>query len=143
MLQSKIIGLVMAGMLALTAITPAVSAAEKAKERIVLQVSDDSPRTWNQALNVVENLQQAYGKESAEIKLVAFGLGLGILKLDSVAGSRVQDAIESGAQILACENTMRRQKLTKADMAPNLGYVSAGVVEIIELQKKGWTVIRP
>ncbi len=143
MLQSKIIGLVMAGMLALTAITPALSAAEKAKERIVLQVSDDSPKTWNQALNVVENLQQAYGKESAEIKLVAFGLGLGILKLDSVAGSRVQDAIESGAQILACENTMRRQKLTKADMAPNLGYVSAGVVEIIELQKKGWTVIRP
>ena len=143
MLQSKIMGLVLAGMLALTAITPPASAAEKAKERVVLQVSDDSPKTWNQALNVVENLQQAYGKENAEIKLVAFGLGLGILKLDSVAGSRVQDAIESGAQILACENTMRRQKLTKADMAPNLGYVSAGVIEIIKLQKQGWTVIRP
>lgn len=114
----------------------------KAKERVVLQVSDDSPRTWNQALNVVENLQQAYGKESAEIKLVPFGLGLGVLKLDSIAGSRVQDAIGSGAQILACENTMRRQKLTKADMAPDLVYVSAGVVEIIELKIKAWTVIR-
>ena len=123
----------------------AADTAKKAaeKQRVVLQVSDDSPKTWNQALNVVENLQQAYGAQDIDVKLIAFGLGLGILKLDSVAGSRVQDAVQSGAQILACENTMRRQKLTKADMAPNLGYVSAGVVEIIELQKKGWTVIRP
>ena len=113
------------------------------KERVVLQVSDDSTKTWNQALNVVENLQQAYGKDKVEIKLVAFGFGLGILKLDSVAGSRVQDALQSGAQILACETTMRRQKLTKDDMLPNLGYVPSGVVEVIKLQKQGWAVIRP
>ena len=115
----------------------------KAKERVVLQVSDDNPRTWNQALNVIENLQQTYGKENVHIKLVAFGFGIGILKFDSVAANRVEEALQSGAQLLACEITMRRQKLTKADMAPNLGYVSAGVVEIIELQKQGWTVIRP
>ena len=106
-------------------------------------MSDDSPKTWNQALNVVENLQQAYGKENVDIKLIAFGFGLGILKLDSVAGGRIQDAVQSGAQILACENTMRRQKLTKEDMLSNLGYVPAGVTEIIALQKQGWSVIRP
>lgn len=115
----------------------------KGKERVVIQVSDDSPKTWNQAFNVVENLQQAYGKQNADIKLVAFGLGIGILKLESVAGSRVEDALKNGAQILACENTMRRQKLTRDDMLPNLGYVPAGVVEIIALQKQGWSVIRP
>jgi intracellular sulfur oxidation DsrE/DsrF family protein len=113
------------------------------KERVVLQVSDDSPKTWNQALNVIENVQEAYGKDKVEIKLVAFGLGLGILKLDSVAGSRVQDALQSGAQIIACENTMRRQKLTKADMLPNIGYAPAGIIEIIKLQRQGWAVVRP
>ena len=143
MLQSKIMGLVLAGMLALTGIAPAVNAAEKVKERIVLQVSDDSPKTWNQALNVIENLQQAYGKQNVDIELVAFGFGLGIPKLESVAGSRVQDAVASGAQIRACEVTMRRQKLTKADMLPNIGYVPAGVVEIIAKQGQGWSVIRP
>lgn len=115
----------------------------KGKERVVIQVSDDNPRTWNQALNVVENLQQEYGKQNAEIRLVAFGLGIGILKLDSVTGGRVQDALKSGAQILAYENTMRRQKLTKDDMLPNLGYVPSGVAEIIARQKLGWSVIRP
>jgi intracellular sulfur oxidation DsrE/DsrF family protein len=114
-----------------------------AKHRVVLQVSDDNPKTWNQALNVIENVQQAYGKQNVDVELVAFGFGLGILKLDSVAGGRVQDAVASGAKIRACEVTMRRQKLTQADMLPNIGYVPAGVVEIITKQGQGWAVIRP
>lgn len=134
---------VFAVMLAAISAAQIACAAQPSKERIVLQVSDDSPKTWNQALNVVENLQQAYGKGNSEIKLIAFGFGLGILKLESVASSRVQDAIKSGADVIACQNTMRRQKLTKADMQPNLAYVPAGIVEIIKLQKEGWTVIRP
>jgi intracellular sulfur oxidation DsrE/DsrF family protein len=28
-------------------------------------------------------------------------------------------------------------------MYPKIGYVPAGVIEIIEKQKQGWTVIRP
>ena len=115
----------------------------KAKERVVLQVSDDSVKTWNQALNVVENLQVAYGKDNIEIEVVAFGLGIGMLKDDSVSGSRVRDAAKSGAQIIACENTMRRQKLGKDDMLEGLRFVPAGIVQIIERQKQGWTVIRP
>lgn len=123
----------------------AASAADsaKVKERVVIQVSDDSPKTWGQALNVVENLQQAYGKENVEIKLVALGFGIGILTLDSPAGGRVQDALHSGAQMAACEVTMRRRKLTRDDMLPNISYVPAGVVEIIKLQKEGWSHIRP
>jgi len=121
----------------------AQSADQQTKHRVVLQVSDDNPKTWNQALNVIENLQQAYGKQNVDVELVAFGFGLGILKLESVAGGRVQDAVASGAKIRACEVTMRRQKLTQADMQPNIGYVPAGVVEIITKQGQGWAVIRP
>ncbi len=42
-----------------------------------------------------------------------------------------------------CENTMKGQKLTNADMHPKIGYVKAGVIEIIEKSKQGWTVVRP
>jgi len=143
MFWRNLVNLIFAGTLAGIGVAQIACAAQPSKERIVLQVSDDSPKTWNQALNVVENLKQAYGKGNSEIKLIAFGLGLGILKLESVASSRVQDAIKSGADVIACENTMRRQKLTRADMQPNLAYVPAGIVEIIRLQKAGWTVIRP
>src|SRR3970040_2050583 len=61
------------------------------KQRVVLQVSDDNPKTWNQALNVIENLQQAYGKENVDIKLVALGYGIGILLLDSPNGGARAD----------------------------------------------------
>lgn len=143
MLKSRVIRYVLLGMLAVMGITQAAHAAGKEMEKVVLQVSDDNPRTWNLALNVIENLQQAYGKQNVDIELVAFGLGLGILKLESVAGNRVQDALQSGARIVACEVTMRRQKLTKADMLPNIEYVPAGVVEIIAKERQGWAVIRP
>jgi hypothetical protein len=115
----------------------------KAREKVVLQVSDDSPKTWNQVLNVIENLQQAYGRENVDVKLVALGNGIGFLTLDSPHGGRVQDALKSGAQVAACEVTMGRRKLSRDDMLPNIGYVPAGVVEIIRLQKEGWSVIRP
>jgi intracellular sulfur oxidation DsrE/DsrF family protein len=115
----------------------------KAKERVVIQVSDDNPKTWNQALNVIENVQQAYGKENVDIKLVALGYGIGILLLDSPNGGCVQDVLKSGAQVAACEVTMRRRKLGRDDMLPNISYVPAGVIEIIQAQKQGWTVIRP
>ncbi len=38
---------------------------------------------------------------------------------------------------------MTRFKLAKQDMAPDIGYVKAGVQRIIERQQQGWTIIRP
>jgi len=72
-----------------------------------------------------------------------FGFGSGLLKFDSTLASRVDDALANGTKVLMCENTMQGQKLTKADMHPKIGYVKAGVVEIIEKQKQGWAVVRP
>jgi intracellular sulfur oxidation DsrE/DsrF family protein len=112
-------------------------------EKVVLQVSDSNPATWNQALNVVGNLREAYGP-GAEIDLVAFGQGINMLKLDAPVASRLVDAQKSqGAKIYACENSMARQKLARDDMAPGLIYVRAGIEHIITRQREGWVNIRP
>ncbi|MGB8250208.1 MAG: DsrE family protein [Azonexus sp.] len=117
--------------------------AEAAKPGVVVQVSDDNPKTWGQALNVVKNIQNAYGKDKVDIEVVVFGLGAGMLKLDSPLANRIDETLATGAQVSMCENTMKGQKLTRDDMYPRIGYVPAGVIEIIEKQKQGWTVIRP
>jgi len=124
------------------AASPAVQA-QTAKLGIVIQVSDDDPKTWNQALNVVKNVQSAYGKDKVNVEVVVFGNGSGLLKLDSPLSNRIDDTLASGANVFMCENTMRGQKLTKADMHGKIGYVPAGVIEIIEKQRQGWAVIRP
>ena len=66
-----------------------------------------------------------------------------MLKLDAVSNSRVTDAIKAGVQIAACENTMRNQKLARADMHPNVSYVPAGVTQIVQRQRDGWAYLRP
>jgi intracellular sulfur oxidation DsrE/DsrF family protein len=112
------------------------------REHVVVQVSDDNVKTWNQALNVVKNLQQAYNG-NIDVELVAFGNGIGILKMDSEVGNRIEETMGSGTKVLACENTMRGRKLTSGDMLARIGYVPSGVVEIVKKQKAGWAIVRP
>src|SRR4030095_509233 len=107
-------------------------------EKIVIQVSDGNPVTWNQALNVVGKLRDVYGA-GKEIDLVAFGQGINMLKLDAPVSSRVVDAQKSiGAKIYACENSMAKNKLARNDMAPDVVYIRAGVEHIITRQREGW-----
>lgn len=117
--------------------------AEPAVPGVVIQVSDDNSKTWSQALNVVKNVQAVYGKDKVKVEVVVFGLGSGLLKFDSTLANRVDDTLASGADVLMCENTMKGQKLAKADMHPKIAYVPAGVIEIVEKSRQGWTVVRP
>jgi hypothetical protein len=94
-------------------------------------------------LNNVKNLQDDVGAANVAIEVVAYGPGIGMLKLDAVTNSRVTDAVRAGVQVTACENTMRNQKIERADMHPNLSYVPAGVVHIVRRQQEGWAYLRP
>ena len=111
--------------------------------KVVFQVSDADPAKWNLALNNARNVQQDLGSDKVAIEIVAYGPGIGMLKLDSVAGARVTDAMASGMSVIACENTMRNQKVTREDMLPKIGYVGAGVVQLMTRQKEGYAYIRP
>ena len=95
------------------------------------------------ALNNARNIQNDLGRDKVEIEIVAYGPGIGMLKRDSVVGSRIEEASMSGVKVVACENTMTGQKLTKAEMLPGIDYVRAGVVEIMRRQQQGWAYVRP
>lgn len=111
--------------------------------RVVMQVSDNDPARWNLALNNARNLQADLGAANVAIEIVAYGPGIGMVRDDSVVGNRIDEAIAAGVKVAACENTMRGQKLAKADMRAGVSYVPAGVVEIMQRQQKGWVYLRP
>jgi intracellular sulfur oxidation DsrE/DsrF family protein len=117
--------------------------AQTAKQGVVLQISDDSEKTWNQTLNVTRNIQVEYGKDKVDIEVVVFGNGANLLKFDSPLANRIDDTLASGVQVVMCKNTMKARKLTAADMHPKIAYVKAGIIEIIEKQRQGWAVVRP
>lgn len=129
--------------LSMTSFNATASEAAATKERVVIQVSDADVGKWNLALNNAKNVQQAFGADKVDIEIVAYGPGIGMLKMDSVVANRVDESKKSGIAIVACQNTMKAMKLTDADMLPNSSYVPSGVVELIKKQGQGYAYIRP
>ena len=111
--------------------------------KVVVQVSDNDPAKWNLALNNAKNVQTDLGAQNVAIEIVAYGPGINMLKADSVAANRIAEAMGAGVKVVACENTMTNQKLDKDGMLGGIGYVKAGVVEIMQKQQQGWAYLRP
>jgi hypothetical protein len=141
--MKKMTGALLGGALLLGALAmPAVSAADD-KAKLVIQVSENDPALWNLALNNAKNIQKDIGKDKVDLEIVAYGPGINMLKAESEVANRVDEAIGSGVQVMACENTMRNQKLSKDDMNAKVGYVPSGVVEIMQRQQHGYAYLRP
>src|SRR5450759_120318 len=129
--------------LSLASLNTTAAEAPAAKERVVIQVSDADTGKWNLALNNTKNIQQAYGAGKVDIEIVTYGPGIGMLKMDSVIASRIEESKQAGVAIVACQNTMKNMKLTNDDMPTNTSYVPSGVVEIIKKEREGYAYIRP
>ena len=140
-MQLAFLGLVTVAALSMTAC--AEQPMKSDKQKVIFQVSDADPKKWNLTLNNAKNVQTDVGKENVDIEIVAYGPGIGMLKLDSEVGNRVEEAMLTGVSVVACENTMHGQKLTKDDMLSHIGYVKAGVVELMQKQQQGYAYIRP
>jgi len=140
-------GLVVA---ALMLVNASVFAADTKK--VVLQISDADIGKQNLVLNVANNLQKTYGLAGVDIEIVAFGPGLKLLipNAKDKEATKVQGRIDGLAanqvKFAACGNTMKNMA-KKSGKEPKLNknakVVEAGAVRIIELQEKGYTLIRP
>jgi intracellular sulfur oxidation DsrE/DsrF family protein len=113
------------------------------RNKVIFQVSDGDPAKWNLTLNNVRNIQADLGAGNVDIEVVSYGPGIGMLQANSPVASRVEEALTAGVKVVACENTMKGQKLARSDMLNGIGYVGAGVVELVQKQQQGWAYIRP
>jgi len=119
--------------------------------RLALQISDNDPDKMNAVLNVATNVSKYYSDkgEEVEIQIVAFNAGLHMLRTDT---SPVQPRIASFAKSMpdvsfkACQNTidsMAKREGKAIPIVEGAEHVTAGVVTLIELGEKGWTIVRP
>ena len=117
-----------------------------AEQKVVLQISDANPGKQALVLNVAGNLLRAYGPDVVDIEIVAFGPGLRLMFADNINKGRIRSLAESGVRFSACNNTMRKitKKLGKEPkLNPRAVRVSAGVVQILKLTRKGYVLIKP
>ncbi len=136
--------------LALFALTLAPAGAME-KHKLALQISDNDPVKMNAVLNVAANVSTYYSEkgDEVEIEIVAFNAGLHMLREDT---SPVKERLKSFQQgmpnvtFAACENTIENMTRIEGKEPPivaNAIRVKAGVVTLIELAEKGWTIVRP
>ena len=123
----------------------------KKQHRVVIQVSENDPRTMNLALNNAENLRSFYEQagEAVQIEIVAYGPGLAMVRGDT---SPVRDRLAAlvarpqPVTLSGCDNTLGRQsKLEGKDISlvSEARLVPTGIGRIVQLQEQGWTYIRP
>jgi hypothetical protein len=120
----------------------AIANAPVAKEQAIFAVSDADPQKWNLTLGNIANAIEGIGADGADIELVVYGPGIAMLKKDSPVAERIAAALKSGVHINACQNSMRAAHLEAADLAPGVGSVPSGVVELIRREHAGYAYVR-
>ncbi|MHB1215752.1 MAG: DsrE family protein [Thiobacillus sp.] len=111
--------------------------------RVVFALTVNDQHVWNEVFGNFHNIQSALGPKNVAIEMVVYGDAIAMLRDDSLVYNKVEQALEEGVKIVACENTMKAQNISRDHMLPNIGYVTAGIVELITLQEAGWSYIRP
>ena len=122
------------------------AAAAPTKLKVVYHLSDLDKVSF-----VLGNIRNHYegvgGRDKVTIALVIHGPALKAFHAKSASpelARRVGEFTKNGLEIAACGNTLRAQKVTGADLLPDMTVVEqGGVVRIAELQGQGYVYLRP
>ena len=122
---------------------PAASTPSATGHRIVIEVNVDGAERWEGILNNVDNLQKAFASDPPKIEVVAHAKGLGLLlATNEPLKARMLAEHDAGVLFAACENTMKKQNVTKDQLMPFVTTVDSGVAEVVRKQEAGWAYIK-
>ena len=106
--------------------------------------------TWdrdevNHVLGSANNVIKFYGVDNTEVVIVAYSQGIkSLLKHhDNKIRKRILSLMTYDVEFIACQNTMTTLKIDKKEVLEGVEIVTAGIVELIERQLRGYIYIRP
>lgn len=113
--------------------------------QLVFALPSGEIKEINRILSTVNNVMKFYRPENTEIVIVAYGQGLKSLlkKGDADVRKRIEALMTYDVEFIACGNTMRTLHIDKKDLLDDIGFATAGIVEVIERQLQGYTYAQP
>lgn len=121
----------------------AMSATQKKQHRIVFQYTNATDTLQQKAfVQQLENITTHWPQ--AKYQVVVYNQGVDLLmQRNTTYAQRLQALHGKGVRFVICENTLRNRKLSKdLFMQDIVGYVPAGIAEIVEKQEQGWSYIK-
>lgn len=114
---------------------------EKKTHRIVFHITTPDTAAYRALSRQIVHVLEYW--PAAQIEVVAHNKGIGMLeKKKSNVADKITALTAQGVRFVACEQTMKIQKLEKSDILPDAGFVERGVVHVVERQEEGWAYIK-
>ncbi|SFP35448.1 DsrE family protein [Hydrogenimonas thermophila] len=112
--------------------------------KIVFPITKGDDESINHVLSSANNVMKFYGPENVEIAIICYSKGIRtLLKKEKKIAVRVRSLQTYDVEFIACGNTMRTLKIKPEDLIEDVEIVTAGIVELVERDLKGWVYIRP
>ena len=113
--------------------------------QLVFSIASSEPKEINRIISTVNNVMKFYRPENTEIVIVAYGQGLKALlkRGDADIRKRIEALMTYDVEFIACGNTMRTLHIDKKDLLDDIGFATAGIVEIIERKLQGYSYTQP
>jgi len=111
--------------------------------KIVFQFTNANDTLQQKAfVKQLENITAHWPNAKYEVVVYNQGIDL-VMKNNTKYQARLQALKSKGVNFVVCENTLKNRKISK-DAFPEVlvGFVPAGIAEIVEKQEEGWSYIR-
>ncbi len=110
--------------------------------KVVFDVTSSNPDVHRTAAKHLRLMAEAYPESEFELVIYSGAFKM-VDKKSSVAGETLSAIINrDNVDIVICQQTMKRHKMTMDDLIPGVGSVPDGIYEIIIKQKQGWGYIK-
>jgi len=111
---------------------------------IVFCITEGDDESIHHVLSSANNVLKFYGPENVHMRIVAYYHGIrAVLKKEKDIAVRVDALMQYDVEFVACGNTMRTKNIKEDELIEGTEVVTAGIVEMIERVKSGWTYIKP
>lgn len=113
--------------------------------QLIFSIASSDAKEVNRIISTVNNVIKFYGLENTEVIIVAYGQGLKSLlkKGNADIRKRIEALMTYDVEFIACGNTMRTLHIDKKDLLDDIGFATAGLVEIIERKLEGYSYTQP
>ncbi|HUJ85288.1 MAG TPA: DsrE family protein [Burkholderiales bacterium] len=117
--------------------------AQDKPQRLLIQISDESPKVWGLALSNARNVRHDLGPDKVQIEIVVYGPAIRMLEAESDWRDRVTEVLDESIRVIACENSMATLGLKRDDMLGGVDFVKTGLAHIMKRELEGWAYVRP
>lgn len=122
--------------------TTASHAQAPKEHKVVIQLNTADTASWSSTIGNIKNLQKVW-PNNISIEVVVHGKGLELLVAAKThLANDVNALTKEGVVFAACENSMRKHNINKADLLPVAITVPSGVAELVLKQEQGWSYLK-